>query len=509
MRAPDQHSKEIDMDTSTFKVCAQRLRAYLKQHRISLTHGQALDLVAAIAGLRNWPEVNAFPARVAAAACDNDACQRLASRIATRYGKTLSAQDLLKTLETPLPEKLRKRGEAQRTLIEGSALADGNVLRYEEVDGETGEATGRGASFVGVEFQALQYSDLINLKLDKVTIPLRWKNARVLKSTIPGITVEKFATGNATLESTYSSKTIGLVKGGWLPSGLAFQNDMVIMPDRCTITELIGRFSDGKKTNAADKDFLDFFANQHIRINPLLFALEGNLKKNPTPEVVEQQFEWACAKIKAALPQAELVPAGKESLRGVVGIINDTQAGMERKQDFLMRLAPKLLGNISALQLPAMWDDVLAIADECGVPRRSLVVLAALSAAAVPNGKSPAKKLLKLTKPNYSTELAYNALADLRSLEILMYLFALFPTERVLLCTGDKDLALFWAGIRASDFNWRGGYFQGKFSPVEALLPNVLPERMASYFNEEEAPRKLKAVAPRLMPAASEGLRPA
>jgi hypothetical protein len=98
---------------------------------------------------------------------------------------------------------------------------------------------------------------------------------------------------------------------------------------------------------------------------------------------------------------------------------------------------------------------------------------------------------LKLTEPNYSAELAYNALADLRSLEVLMYLFALFPNERLLLCTGDKDLALFWAGIKASDFNWRSGYFQGKFSPVEALLPNVLPERMASYFNEEEAPLEI------------------
>lgn len=476
------------MDTSMFKVFARRLRAHLQQHRISLQHGQALNLVAAIAGLRNWPEVNAFPARVSAASCDDEACQRLASRIAARYGKTFSAQELQKTLETPLPEKARKRVEAQRTLIDGSALVDRNVLRYEEVDEETGAPTGRGASFTGVEFQALQYSDLINLKLDKVTIPLRWKDARVLESTIPGITLEKFATSNATLESAYSSKTIGLVQGGWLPSGLALQSGMVIMPDRCTITELIGRFRDGKKTNTEDKDFLDFFANRHIRINPLLFALEGNLKKNPPPDVVEQQFEWACAKIKAALPQAELVPAGKESLRGVVGIINDTHASMVRKQNFLMRLAPKLLGNISALQLPAVWDDVLAIADECDVPRRSLVVFAALSAASVPNGKSPAKKLLKLTKPSYSAELAYNALADLRSLELLMHLFALFPHERILLCTSDKDLALFWAGIRTSGFTWQGSHFECTFSPVEALLPNVTPERTASYFGAEDEP---------------------
>jgi hypothetical protein len=296
-------------------------------------------------------------------------------------------------------------------LIKELEPLNGKVLKYVEINEETGQPTGRSASFLGVEFQALQYSDLIHQKLEKVAIPLRWNGARVLESTFPEITVEKVASGNAVLESTYSSRTIGLVRGGWLPSGLALQEGMVVMPDRCTITELIGRFFDGKKTESANDDFLDFFADQHIRINPLLFALEGNRRKNPTPDVVEQQFEWACAKIGVALPKAELVPAGKEGLQGVVGIIKDTQAGMARKQEFLMRLAPKLHGNVGARRLMAVWDDVLAVADECGVPRRSLVVLAALSSAAVPNGKSPAKKLLKLTERSYSTKLGSEALA--------------------------------------------------------------------------------------------------
>jgi len=114
---------------------------------------------------------------------------------------------------------------------------------------------------------------------------------------------------------------------------------------------------------------------------------------------------------------------------------------------------------------------VLAIAAESGVPMASLVVLAALSAVSVPNGKSPAKRLLKLNQPDYTEEDAYNALADLRSLEVLMHLFAMFPEEKILLCTGDKDLALFWAGIRASGFTMENGCFAGQLSPVEAMLP--------------------------------------
>ncbi|PMR75281.1 hypothetical protein [Billgrantia endophytica] len=356
------------------------------------------------------------------------------------------------------------------------------VLQYIEVD-DAGDPTGRRASFVGVEFQGLQYSDLIDQKLGtKVAIPLNWKNARVIESTIDGISVETIASGNTKLESIYSSRTIGLVKDGWLPSGLALQENMVVMPDRCTISELAGRFRNGAKTDDADKDFLDLFADHRVRINPLLYALEGNLRANPSPETVEQQFDEVCAKISAALPMAELAPSGKGGLQGVVGIINDTQAGMALKQDFLIRLAPKLRAPVSARRLQQFWDEVLTTADECSVPRRSLVVLAALSAVCVPNGKSPGKALLKLNEANYSAELAYNALADLRSLEVLMQLFALLPNEKILLCTGDKDLALFWAGIRASDFIWNNNHFECKFYPVEALLPNVTAERKASYF---------------------------
>ncbi|KAB0466514.1 hypothetical protein F7R12_27480 [Pseudomonas tolaasii] len=64
-----------------------------------------------------------------------------------------------------------------------------------------------------------------------------------------------------------------------------------------------------------------------------------------------------------------------------------------------------------------------------------------------------------------------------------MHLFAAFPDEEILLCTGDKDLVLFWAGIRPSEFVMVNGVFSAKFSPVEELLPSVTPERKAAYFS--------------------------
>lgn len=86
----------------------------------------------------------------------------------------------------------------------------------------------------------------------------------------------------------------------------------------------------------------------------------------------------------------------------------------------------------------------------------------------------------------YTAEVAYNALADLRALEVLMSLFALFPGQRIMLCTGDKDLALLWSGIRASDFAWADGHVSFKLSPVEDLLPGVSPEQLGAFLEMSE-----------------------
>lgn len=194
------------MDTQMLKVLAERLRAHLEQHQLHLKHGQALDLIAALPGLRNWPEVKAFPLRVAAGQVNNNSAERLSRRLATIHGVSLTPVELLQILK---PER-----------VEGE-----RVLAYEEMD-DSGSPTGRRAAFAGVEFTPLRYADLVDKKLsDKVEIPLNWQHAKVIESNIPEIKLDEFASGNATIESTYTSRAIGLVKGGWLPSGLAVRQD--------------------------------------------------------------------------------------------------------------------------------------------------------------------------------------------------------------------------------------------------------------------------------------------
>jgi hypothetical protein len=89
------------MDVQQLKLLAGRIRGLLEQANVTVTHNQALDLSGALVGLRNWPEVQAFPARVATADLDLAAASRLAHRLQRKHTLELSARELLDALQPP------------------------------------------------------------------------------------------------------------------------------------------------------------------------------------------------------------------------------------------------------------------------------------------------------------------------------------------------------------------------------------------------------------------------
>lgn len=348
-----------------------------------------------------------------------------------------------------------------------------HILKYQE-RGEDG-TLGRKLVFTDIAFSPLGYEALRNAKLhQQIEIPLIGRGA-VLSSDVAEIGAGQVAKFGATLESQFTSRAIGLVKGGWLPSMLAAVDDTIVFPDRCVVAQLKARLKNGVTKPEAEKDFIDLFADTAIRINPMLFVLEGDGGQNPTPETIGKQLEEAVAKLRSALPKAEMVAADAKGLEGVLGLIQDTQDGIARKQDFLISLNPKLRSSVSRKNVQSYWDEVLVAADDCGIPKASLVVLAALSAVVMPQGRNPAKGLLKFGEA-YAPKDAYNGLADIRALEILMYLFALFPDQRVMLCTADKDMALFWVGLQASNFAFSHGRMTYDMTPTD-LLPGIASEQ--------------------------------
>jgi hypothetical protein len=107
------------METIELKQLARRLRGALAEAGARISHAQALDLVAALAGLRNWPEVAAFPDRVFEASVTDESLSRLLLRVKTAHSISLDHGALLAPLaRAALPDEASERsGNVRRTLV--------------------------------------------------------------------------------------------------------------------------------------------------------------------------------------------------------------------------------------------------------------------------------------------------------------------------------------------------------------------------------------------------------
>jgi hypothetical protein len=349
------------------------------------------------------------------------------------------------------------------------------MFTFKEHQGPGG-APGRTVAFTDVHIQPRSYAELDASALHKrITIQLEMLNGRIVDTDVEGVDTTHPAHFRTTLESPFTSRAIGLVRGGWLPSFLAATSPRAtILVDRNIVSELVGRFDKGVRVGR-EPDFLDLFADMPVRINPMLYAIEGNNRAIPDPALARAQFQEVVEKLRRALPNAELM-VGPQSMQGLLSVIDEIRAEMERKERFLLMVAARLHGPLGRKHINSRWSDVLHAADCCEIARNDIVVLAALSSVAVPNGTSIARRVLKI-RDHYTRANAYNALADLQSLDLLIRAFGLFPDEVIQLCTADKALALFWCGIQASGFELEDDGVKYTMSPIEALLPGDFAEK--------------------------------
>ena len=89
------------MDIQQLKLLAERVRVLLQKSNHTVGYNQSLDLIAALPGLRNWPEVQAFPDRVADCELDGASAGRLAFRFKRKFDLELSPNAILTALGAP------------------------------------------------------------------------------------------------------------------------------------------------------------------------------------------------------------------------------------------------------------------------------------------------------------------------------------------------------------------------------------------------------------------------
>lgn len=127
------------MDIPQLKLLAGRIRDLLQHSSHIIGHSRSLDLIAALPGLRNWPEVMAFPDRVAACELDSASAGRLGFRLKKNFELEFTPKELLGTLAPDCADTSRGApqvwpgGPPPGVYVTTSAQAISALLaRYEE-----------------------------------------------------------------------------------------------------------------------------------------------------------------------------------------------------------------------------------------------------------------------------------------------------------------------------------------------------------------------------------------
>lgn len=343
------------------------------------------------------------------------------------------------------------------------------------------ETTQKRLAFSAGELVPLGFDDLVALhgKLrEPIVFPLRIRGAQVASTEFEHLQIAEKLNVKAELQSHLGSTVLGLVKGGWLPSGLVLDEDTLLLPDRCTVAALRSRFVGGEPKEGVPPDFLDFARDKALKVNPMLYAMEGTSgSRNPDAAELSALYDRAALKIGEALPKAVMFPGREDALQGVLGLLRDQAQGFAARQRFLTKAAPLLATPVGRKRLPDLWQQLLELAERHGVARASMLVCALFSASAAHPAMNPAMGVLK-PRRQYTEKNAFNALTDLRSLDLLIAAGTDFPDKRVALLTEDRALALYWVGMQTHSHRRNGTSIHYAMNPHTALFARLDKQEM-------------------------------
>lgn len=276
-----------------------------------------------------------------------------------------------------------------------------------------------------------------------------------------------------TLQFEKKIKAWVLVPGGWFP--IHFPSVDILVVDR-NVTSALAAFeaNPNRPDLDADKWWLQHLNRASPLLNPILCALEGRWKAPPSFDQFKDELNSSGAILRRTLPEARILEHREEDLHVAYQICISQVPRMQREMAFLVAVCPKLTSRIASGKELGLEAYLFSEADKFDVDSKSLCFIAALSVLYEKcDGSEPriGRGVLK-PKPLYTEHDAYNAIADLHSLEMLAAGRAL-PGPSIGLCTRDKYLAAFWTCLGAHSGFWDGNSFTSSFTLKPDLFPRL------------------------------------
>lgn len=286
-----------------------------------------------------------------------------------------------------------------------------------------------------------------------------------------------------------SLRFYGLVLGGWVPPVLG--NGRVAFLDRNIVYRLRMLAPPSAEVPPEDIENPEWlyrvFAESHFEVSPAMHLLEGGKRRAPTIEEMEAELRQVIDDLSVRLPNATLHRLGPVELGALHELLLDRQESSARKRAFLVEVAPLVAVPVSPVDRRALEDRVFAAAARAGVLRTSLVVVAVLSciyeSPQLPGGAvyRPGRAVLK-PKPHYSEAQAYNAVADLDALELLVGSCTLLVDYGGVFFTEDVGLVAFWAAMGAKD----AGFEDTSPGKARSTMTVTLSQALVPGLSDEE-----------------------
>lgn len=278
----------------------------------------------------------------------------------------------------------------------------------------------------------------------------------------------------ATINFHETPTPFALVQGGWLPLPLVIPPMFLV--DRNVVAHL-RRLNDGASNDKlrAFKWWMQFFSEGSATFNPLPYAWEGGLRKTPSFQEFVSSFEEGVSEIRVALPKSKVITYGPDQYRAAYQMIQDFEPRALKEVAFLCAVCPLVADRANRSSEKQLLNTIVLNAESHGIGLNSLVFVVVLSCLyddLQGRAFSIGRRLLK-PKRVYEADAAFNALADLRHIEVAAAGQVYFGDRSFSLSTCDHALASLWCALSPRGIYSEGHEIEFTFDLTKELFPRL------------------------------------
>jgi hypothetical protein len=203
--------------------------------------------------------------------------------------------------------------------------------------------------------------------------------------------------------------------------------------------------------------------------------LEGDKRKAPTFNEFTDEINKGVLELIASFPTCKIHGRDVKDLKSFYEFLLQFEDKVGAESAFLIAASPILTDPTAKGKEKPKLDALIKLAQEHRIEPFSLVFIAVISCLYEDNKGakfSIGRKLLKFGA-TYSPEMAFNALSDIRHIEMTAQVQIMFQSEGIYsLATCDKALAAFWCALSPIDKLDANSKLFG-FSLHEELTPRL------------------------------------